>query len=187
MNDSLNITTVRLFAYTKTIVKNHYIKWNKWIAFEDLESEAMFWLATHVDKINSKDDEKHAFGYMGKSLNRLLTRYSQDALVKNATLNSIPFYDAINDGVVGTDLNFITPMTYNDVLTALSLYGSEWLTKFAKFCTDKQEAAVRAVYVDGLTANDAAAKLGCSNAAIYSNADRGIKNIVVKMIQAEYS
>jgi hypothetical protein len=171
---------------TKSITRNHLQKWKQWsvIKLDELESEALFWLATHADKCEQMFAQRGRRGYlnwMGSALTNLLNRYCQDQLVRARTFTPL----SIGDIDSNVSYGHTQDLTYWQVKTALKARDADMLKLAKEYCTDKQYQAIESVLFEGLKPSEMTESMGnISSSGVLFHIDRGIANIVSKASNA---
>lgn len=173
------ISEEKMFFKAKQLAKRHFFKFNMLIPLDDLESELMFWLSTHMQQlrdVHNKGGETLYNEYFKKCSDNILIRYSRKVMVDNLRVSSV--------GIVGYDEKsqsqygfYLTPEV---VEQKIKEKDPMMLKMVEDYCTELQKETIIEILVNNVVIGDLAEFRGRSKSSIYRLIERGIENIVVK-------
>jgi hypothetical protein len=168
------------FKVVKSVVNAFMRSWSQ-LSFNagEIESEAMWWLATHQDQLMSSKSSSAFTAYAYKSLYKKLARFAQDLILDNAKNLRFDELPEEVEGGWGNDLVFVG-MTIESVEDHLIAGRKEVLKMVEESCTKLQAETILKRYQDKKKIKDIAEEEGKTRAAVHDLIKQGIKNIALK-------
>lgn len=179
------ISLEQIMVDARLIVKKHNWSWNNRFDEDTLESELMYWVATHyisLMEIHNKNGQNQYFGYFTKCATTLLNRFClNERVYQIENMESIDSTEWAPNGdkVVGREFTRV------NVETMLKAGNKRFIELAKSICTEIQFKAIEAVLIEGKTVKQYSLLQGVKAQTVHSNIERGISNIVVRGFDRE--